>query len=247
MIPVIEGDIPITILDDRAHSYDAITRKRIVLCLVVESHRLRTDCTTDNDIGRSSIIIEDDIIARSHITGLSVIQEVLADSLLPDAIITDSVPYNLAGLSHALDNEQQFAVLICQRSLDIIVYALNEQVRHITIDSTNRTKFVSTSFQCACIVKLNHRRLIAWTKLFPDVIRLCFDGQHIGIDLIKLSVAPVNDDARAEAQFQRRGSNRPHIALSARIDGSVIIDLQASHKLSTITDQRGMTVQPHRT
>ena len=63
MIPVIENDIPITIFDDGSHSYDTITRKRIVLCLVVESHRLRTDGTTDNDIGRSCVIIEDYIIA----------------------------------------------------------------------------------------------------------------------------------------------------------------------------------------
>ena len=63
MIPVIENDIPITILDDGSHSYDTITRKRIVRCLIIKCHRLRTDSAIDNDIGRSCVIIEDYIIA----------------------------------------------------------------------------------------------------------------------------------------------------------------------------------------
>ena len=114
---------------------------------------------------------------------------------MPDAVITDSIPCYLSSLSHALNNKQQFTILISQRSLETIAYALNEQIRHITINTTDRTQLVSASFQCACIVKLNHRRLIAWTELFPDVIRFGFDGQRIGIDFIQLSVATVNDDA----------------------------------------------------
>ena len=88
---------------------------------------------------RGCIIVEYYIIAICHYTRFSLIEEVLTYSLLPSIIAGCTVPCYFACRTHILNNEQQLAFLIVQRSLDSTTRTLNQQVGYVASNRTDST------------------------------------------------------------------------------------------------------------